>query len=105
MKNSKNMSPEQNVVYKKIMYIKYFMDSGIRESNFHKFHVNKINILTKKILAKHWSTMAWLFSTTCKAKIKLKMSELNVNAHISLPFCITTKKGNYDENLSNHLVW
>ena len=40
--------------------------------------------------------MAGSFSTSNEAKIMLKMPELNVTAHISAPFHVTTKKSNYN---------
>ena len=40
--------------------------------------------------------MARSFSTSHEAEITFKISELNVMAHISAPFHVTTKKSNYD---------
>ena len=40
--------------------------------------------------------MAGSFSTSREAKITFKIPELNVTAHISAPFHVTTKKSNYD---------
>ena len=40
--------------------------------------------------------MAGSFSISYKAEITFKMPELNVSAHISAPFHVTTKKSNYN---------
>ena len=40
--------------------------------------------------------MAGSFSTSREADITLKMPELNVTAHISAPFHVTSKKSNYN---------
>ena len=56
----------------------------------------KNNFITRNTSAKKWSTMAGSFSTSHEAKITFTMLELNVAAHISQPFHVTTKKSNYD---------
>ena len=76
--------------------VKILMDSGASASIIHKSYVSKNNFITRKSSANQWSSMAGSFSTSHKAEITLKMPELDVTAHISAPFHLTTKKNNYD---------
>ena len=62
----------------------------------HESYVSKNNFITRKSSANKWPTTAGSFSTSHEAKIMLKMPELNVTAHISAPFHVTTKKSNCD---------
>ena len=48
--------------------------------------------------------MAGSFSTSRESEITLKMTELNVMAHISVPFHVTTKKRNYDVIFDRDLI-
>ena len=48
--------------------------------------------------------MAGSFSTSHEAVISLKMPELNVTAHISAPFNVTTKKSNYNVIFDRNLL-
>ena len=48
--------------------------------------------------------MAGSFSTSYKAEIAFKSSELNVTAHISAPFHVTTKKSNTDVIFDSNLL-
>ena len=48
--------------------------------------------------------MTGFFSTSLKAKVTLKMPELNVTSHISTPFYVTTKISNYDVIFSRDLL-
>ena len=38
----------------------------------------------------------WIFSILCEVELNLKLSELNVTAHISAPFHVTAKKCDYN---------
>ena len=40
--------------------------------------------------------MTGSFSTSCEAKVKIKLTHLNVAAHIFAPFHVTSKKNNND---------
>ena len=37
----------------------------------------------------------WIFFTSCKAKVKIKLFKVNVTAHIFAPFHATSQKSNY----------
>ena len=50
----------------------------------------------RKISANKWSTITGSISASREAEITFKIPELNVMAHISMPFDVTTKKSNYD---------
>ena len=68
--------------------IKILMDSGASASIIHESYVSKI---TRKTSMNKWFTIAGSFSTSSKTGITLKIPELNVTAHISTPFHVTTK--------------
>ena len=87
------------------MYVKILMDSGASASIIPKSYISKNNLITRKFSANKWSTMAGSFSTSCEAKITLNMTELNVTAHISVPFHVTTKKNNYNVIFGRDLLW
>ena len=93
-RNSEKVSSKQNGARQRNTYVKILMDSGASASIIHKSYVNKNNIITRKTSANKWSTMAGSFSRSRKAKITLKMEELNVTSHISVPFHLITKKAN-----------
>ena len=42
-----------------------------------------------------WSTMAGFFTTSCEAEIMFKIPELDVTAHTSAQFHVTTKNSDY----------
>ena len=104
-KNSKKVSPKQNGVRQKNTYAKILMNSGARALIIHKSYVNENNFITRKISANKWSTVAGSFATSREAKIKFKMSELNVTAHISAPFHMTTKKSKYKAIFCRDFLW
>ena len=95
-RNSETVSTKQNSGRWRNTYVKILMDSGASASIIHEFYVNKNNFITGKTSANEWSTLAGSFSMSHKAEITLKMPELNVTAHISAPFHVTTKKSNYN---------
>ena len=80
------------------------MDGGASASIIHESHVNKNSFIMRKTSANKWSTIAGSFSTSREAEIGLKMPELNVTAHISASFHVTTKKNNYDVILGRDLL-
>ena len=90
------MSTKQNGVRQRNMHVKIKMDSSASPSIIHESYVSKNNFVTRKISVNRWSTMAGSFSTSHEAEITFKISELNVTAHISAPFHVTTRKSNYD---------
>ena len=92
-RNSKKVSPKQNDIHQRNTYVEILMDNCTSASIIHE---SQKNFITRKTSANKWSTMAGSFSTSHKAEITLKMPELNVTAHISAPFQVTTKKSNYD---------
>ena len=67
------------------------MDSGANALIIHKSYVSKNNFFIWKNYAKEWFTMAVSFSTSREAKITFKTPELNVTAHVSAPFHVTSK--------------
>ena len=91
-RNSKKVSPKQNCVRSRNMYVKILICCVASASIIHKSYVCKNNFITRKTSANKWSRMAGSFSTSHKSEITFKMSELNVTAHISAPFHVTTKK-------------
>ena len=91
-RNSKQVRPIQNGVCWKNTYVKILMDSGASASIIHESFESKNNFITRKPSMNKWSTMDGSFSTSREAEIALKMPELNVTAHISAPFHVTTKK-------------
>ena len=95
-KKSKKVSPKQNGVRWNNTNIKILMDSSANASIIHESYVNKNNMITWKISANKWFTMAGSFSTSREAEITLKMPELNVTANISAPLHVTTKKSNHN---------
>ena len=97
------MSPEQNGVRRRNMYVKILMDSCASASMIRESYVSKNNLITRKTSANQWSTMAGSFSTSDKAEITLKMPELIVKTHISAPFHVTTKK-NYNVIFGSDLL-
>ena len=38
----------------------------------------------------------WIFLTSCEAKLKIKLPELNLTAHNFAPFHVTSQKSNYN---------
>ena len=87
-RNSKKVSPKQNGVGRRKTYVKILMDIGSSASIIHESYVSKHNFIPRKTSANKWSTMA----ASHEAEITFKMPELNVTAHISAPFHVTTKK-------------
>ena len=55
-------------------------------------YVCRNNFTTRKASTNKWSTMTESFPTSRKAKITLKIPELDVTAHISGPFDVMSKK-------------
>ena len=49
-------------------------------------------LLAREPSINKWSTMAGSFSTSCEAKVNIKLPDLNVTAHILAPFYITDQK-------------
>ena len=72
------------------------MDRGTRALIIHKSYVSENSFILRKMSVNQWSKLAGSFSTSREAEITLKMPELNVTAHISAPFHVTTKKSNCD---------
>ena len=81
------------------------MDSGASASIIHESYISKNNFITRKTAANQWSTIARSFSTSHEAEITSKMPELNVTAHISAPFHVTTKISNYDVIFGRDIHW
>ena len=95
---------EQNGIRCRNANVTILMDSGASALIIQESYVSKNNIITSKLSANKWSTMAGSFSTSRKAEITLKIPELNVTARTSAPFHMTTKKSNYDVIFGRHLL-
>ena len=77
-------------------YIKIIMNYSARVSIIHKTYVSINKFYTRETSTNKWSTMAQSYLKSCKAKVKIKLLELNVMAHISAQFLITAGKSNYN---------
>ena len=94
-RNSKKVSPKQNGARWRNTCVKILMDSSASASIIHKSYVSKTNYITRKTSNK-WSTISGTFSASHEAEITLKIPELNVTAHISALFHVTTIKSDYN---------
>ena len=77
------------------MYLKSLIDRGDGALIIQESYIIKNNFIIRNTSASKWFTMAGTFSTSQEAEIRLKMPKLNVTAHISAPFHVTSKKSNY----------
>ena len=77
-------------------YIKILIDSDASASRIHESNVNKNNFSTKEASENQWSIMVGSFFMSHVDEIKLNLLELIVTAHLPAPFCIVTKKYNYN---------
>ena len=88
-------------------YIKILMDNSARASIIRNDLVRINNCNTRKTSANRWSKMARSFATSCKAKVRIKLPELNTTAHISAPFHVTDQNSNcyviFDRDLLREL--
>ena len=80
------------------------MDSGVRALIIHDSFVRTNKFITRKTSANTWSTMAESILTSCKAKVKIKLPELYLTAHIFAPFHITSQKCNYNIAFGRHIL-
>ena len=78
------------------MYVKIFMDSGGSALIIHDSYVHMNNFNTRKSSVDKWSTMAGSFLMLTDAKVKIKLTKLNVMAHIFALLHITSQKINYN---------
>ena len=85
---NKKICITQNDVLYNPRYIKILMDSGTSMSIIDNYHLNMNKFDTNKTSANKWSKMAICFTTPCGAEVKIKLPELNVKAHILVPFYI-----------------
>ena len=81
------------------------MDSGASALIIQESYENKNNFITSKNSASEFSTMVGSFSTSHGAEIPFEIPELNVTAHISTPFHVTTKKSNFSVIFGRDLLW
>ena len=71
------------------------MDNGASVSIIQESYVNINNFITRKTSVKLCSIMIGSFSILSEAEIILKLPEINIKAHISVTFHVTTKTCNY----------
>ena len=80
------------------MYDKFLMGSGTSKLIIHKSYVNEYNFITRK--PSGINGLYWLDLFLCHVGANLnqnyQLPELNIMAHISVPYPITTKKYNYN---------
>ena len=81
-------------VHQRNRYVQILMDIDTSTLIIHKLDVNKNDFISRKTFINQWSIMAGSCSTSPEDKIELKLPELYVTAHISVPFYVTTKKSN-----------
>ena len=71
------------------------MDSSTSVSIIYDSFVRTNKFNTRNTSANKWSTTT-VFSTLCKAEVKIKLPELNVTVHSFAPFHVSSQKSNYD---------
>ena len=72
-KERKSIKASLNGICWRNTYVKILMDSGASALIIHDSYVSKNYFITRQTSANKWFTMAGSFSTSCEAKIALKM--------------------------------
>ena len=79
------------------------MNSSASLSFIHDSFVHMNKFYTKKTSTNEWFMMTGLFLTSCAAKVKIYLPELNVTVHIFVTFHVTGHKSKYDVTLGQDL--